>query len=141
MYYYASRNDKAGNYLVTSYGNKTSQKKYGGADARTFDGFRVFNPGSSTFREVTDDAIEDGEVVVRSYMKSPAGAQSTSSGKFVLLAKDSEGWKETSFRASSYGAANTLMKALISVYGEMMIIEEDADTSGAASLGDENVPF
>ncbi len=133
MYYYASRDDKDNNRLMTSYGNAASQKKYGGADARLFNGVVVMDTESEEFAELADPNKYDfeSELLIRSRIHNPD--PSGSNGKFVLYKLEKNKWVETEFRCGSYGAANTLMKALVSLYGDLIVVEETESVSKASS--------
>ena len=134
MYYYASRNDKNNNRLMTSYGNAASQKKYGGAEARLFNGIVVLKYQTGEFAEINPNEFDiDKHVLVRSRIHNPN--PTGSSGKFILKSLKDGQWVDTPFRASSYGEANSIMKAVVDIYGDIIIIEE---TDGSVASNDGN---
>jgi hypothetical protein len=139
MFYYATRTDKNGHRLMTSYGNAASQKKYGGTEAKLFNGVIALHvDGFNTYDEV-DDMPGGDELVVRSRMFN-SNPEDASNGKFVIMYKDKEGqYSPTPFRTGSYGAANTIMKAIIPMYKELVIIEHGAE--GSSESADESAPF
>lgn len=137
MFFYATRTDKDGHRLMTSYGNAASQKKYGGADAKLFNGVVVRNLESGEFAELEDPSKYDfeNEELIRSRMfnANPEHAK----GKFLIRYKDGTGWHDSEFRMNSYGAANSIMKAIIPLYAELIIVE-DVESVSAQST---DMPF
>ena len=125
MYYYANRADRNGNQLLTSYANEKSAVKYGGADSEiTNTEYRAEFSDDFVRMRIAEDASGP---VVRSFMKNinPVGE---TGGRFVLWGKADGVWGKTPFSFSSYGAANTTMKAMISLY-EAMVVLDDGDES------------
>lgn len=121
MLFYANRIDKDGNQLLTSYANEKSADKYGGAGAQRTNGIlrASFTDGKLSVNETNKGPI------VRSLLKNHGQAVSMASGNFVMWAKQNGEWSETTYRFDSYGAANTLMKAMINIYEALMIIDDN----------------
>jgi hypothetical protein len=122
--FYATRLDKAGNKLMTSYTNAASCKKYGGAGSTLSETlYRVqFKENGGAY--INDDV--DGPLV-RSLLVNNTGAAGDT-GKYVLYGKmASSGWSRTPFSFSQYGSANTAMKAMIGMYEALMIVVEDSE--------------
>ncbi len=132
MFYYATRDDKDGNRLMTSYGNEASQKKYGGPEAKLHKGIVVRSQDSNEFAETDANKYDfESEDLIRSriHCPQPTGAI----GKFKIQYLNDSNWKDTDFRTNSYGTANTIMKALAPIYGDLCVVEETEVVTGTPS--------
>ena len=131
MLFYATRLDKTGNKLVTSYANQKSCDKFGGADSTQYQGIYYANI-SKTGAKVGEDV---GGLVMRSMLVNNGSVASEAGGRFVLYGKVGGEWSRTPFAFSSYGTANTAMKALIANYQAIIIVDEDNEVPTAKSSG------
>ena len=117
MYVYATRQDKNGANLTTSYNNKASAQKYGGAGATIWSGVRSID--LATMATSSDE--NSGNPIIRSKIVSNVVASNV--GKFGIFAVIDGVLVDTKLRFGSYGAANTTMKALVAVYSTMYVLE------------------
>lgn len=121
--YYATRLDKNGNKLTTSYADQKSCDRYGGAEAtKTNTLYSVkFNDetGTAKIKE------ELGDLVLRSSLQNANYSENLDfSGRYILYGKLRGTWGKTEFSFPDYGTANTLMKALIDRYQALMVVDE-----------------
>ena len=123
MFYYANRLDKDGNTLLTSYANQKSADKFGGVASAKFVG---------THRaDFTEDltALKISEVsegpIVRSFMRNNGKVEASTSGRYSIWSKIDGKWGPLPFRFDAYGAANTLMKALIPSFESLVVLDND----------------
>lgn len=118
-YFYATRHNKDGNKLVTSYEKQQQATKYGGPTAViTKEVFYLGKDGKA--RKDNDD--ETG-LILRSKLDMP-GAGNSSNGNFVLYAVVGDQYEPTHFRYDTYGNANNAMKALAPSLGSLAVVEE-----------------
>jgi len=118
--YYATRVDRNGYKLTTSYTSQKSADKYGGAGSSRQVGilYADIKPTKLTVSEEVDGPV------FRSLMLNPNPVEG-SSGEYVLYGKRDGRWDKTAFSANSYGAANTLMKSLIGMFQAIAIVQEN----------------
>lgn len=120
--FYATRLDKDGNKLTTSYTNKKMADTYGGANSLVQETIYAINLE-------TNDVLEgaEGLPIVRSLMVNNGEIGSSSGeGRFKLYARVNGVWQDLNMGFSNYGAANALMKAIIGQY-EALVITSGAD--------------
>lgn len=122
--FYATRLDKEGNKLTTSYTNKKMADQYGGAGSVVQETLYGINFGANL--------IHEGEIgtnipIIRSLLVNNGEVGSaTSDGRFKLYARIKGEWEDLNMSFSNYGAANALMKAIIGQY-EALVIVTSAD--------------
>ena len=118
--FYATRLDKDGNKLTTSYTSKKLCDQYGGgADALKSETLYFADLETNTIAENMPEYP-----IVRSVMINNVGIKGRElGGKFRLFGKINGNWDDNSIGSySNYGAANTMMKALINEYDALIIL-------------------
>jgi hypothetical protein len=125
--FYATRLDKSGNKLVTSYPNAASRDKFGGPEALREDTLYFVEFTASGAAKIGENPTGK---IVRSYMVNNGGAIDQG-GSLELWGKVNGEWKKTPFSFTSYGAANNAMKAMISMYQAMLVIAAGDDAEEA----------
>ena len=136
-YHYAKRLDKNRNLLLTSYTNAKSAEKYGGADAEVTETLFYAN-FSEDHRQLSIDESRN-DLVVRSYLRNAQAPQASANGVYRLWGKINGVWSETDFSFDSYGAANTLMKAVVVGYEAMLVVEETGENKPKPARGGESM--
>jgi hypothetical protein len=143
-YFYATRLDKNGDKLTTSYATEKSAIQYGGDNATISNG--VFNAEIKNGDLVRDkDQPASKMPVLRSMLVNSKPATAELTGKYRVWAKDSDEdevskWFPTEFAFTDYGSANTLIKSLIGRYDALAIVETDEVSGGSQTFSDE-APF
>lgn len=128
-YFYADGTDKAGNRLMTSYKREAQARKYR-ADAKITQGEK--------FLQIQEDGSakigSTGDLLVRTLMVRPSGADEEMSGDFVVYARINGKWQPTEFRYKTYATANAAVKsALINLYSACAIVEDDGSSASPSS--------
>lgn len=139
MYFYATRYNKDGGKITTSYNTLVNAKKYGGTDPKINEG-------------IFEAKLEDGKlafvqnpeatIVMRSVLENAKPNEQESGGRFVLFGYNGNIWEQTPFSAANYSAANVLMKSMIAGYHKLAVVEfMDEPAKPKRQLDDDEAPF
>jgi hypothetical protein len=115
--YYATRLDKEGNKLTTSYTTEKMSKQYGGTQSQRSETLYMMN-----FEKNTVEENGPGPIVRSLLVNNGEVTQASANGKFKLYGRENSVWSQTPFAYDNYGAANAVMKALIGQYEALVIV-------------------
>ncbi|RZK44585.1 MAG: hypothetical protein EOO61_03260 [Hymenobacter sp.] len=124
--FYATRLDKNGHKLVTSYPSAVNRDKFGGAGAIKEEILYFADFLASGGAKISNDP---SGYIMRSYMVNNGAA--ADSGQFELWGKTNGEWKKTPFSFATYGNANNAMKAMITMYQALLVVVQGDDAEEA----------
>ena len=128
--FYATRLDKEGNKLTTSYGTEKMAKTYGGNGKISE---TIFTIDFET-NEVLEGDIGDRPVIRSLLVNNGTVGADLLNGKFRLYGRNRGEWEFLKLTFDSYGAANALMKAMIGQFEALTIVgPSDTKTVGPTS--------
>ena len=118
--FYATRTDKNGNLLITSYENEKNAIKYGGEGSKISE--TVKKVDISTTAAVVADGEDNPGYILRSLIKVDNTLPVNNS--FVIFAKKNGHWLDLQLGFNTYGEANTVMKALTNSYEALLVVDQ-----------------